>query len=225
MATIFQIAQEISKIGTLMYKKGFVGGTSGNISVKLSEKEFLVTPSGVSKGALTPEMILLIDENGDSTHRELKPTSEIKLHLYIYKNRPDVNAIVHAHPIHATAFAVAGISLTKCVLPEIVMTIGGVPLTEYGTPSTSEVPSAIAPYLAKADVFLLANHGVVAIGPNLIDAYHKLENTEHFAEIVFKAYLLGNINLLSQKDVTNLLKISKNLGLKGKNYPCETTVS
>ena len=165
------IRQEMCEIGRRVYERGMVAANDGNFSVKLSDKEFLCTPTGVSKGFMTPECICRIDGEGKLLEENgvYKPSSEMKMHMRVYRERPDVQAVVHAHPPYATTFAAAGIPLEKPVLAEAVLTLGRVPVAGYGTPSTKEVPDAVAQYLPFYDAMLLANHGALAYGSSFLD--------------------------------------------------------
>ncbi|MBO5755722.1 MAG: class II aldolase/adducin family protein, partial [Clostridia bacterium] len=171
----YEIKKKICEVGHKLYNHGFVAANDGNISVKVSDNEFYCTPTGVSKGDLTPDMIIRIDGNGKKLEGKLNPSSEIKMHLRVYKERPDVNAVVHAHPPVATAFTVANVPLDKYILPEAVLTIGNVPTCEYGTPSTMEIPDSLMPYIQKHDAVLLKNHGALAVGFSLQKAQFVME--------------------------------------------------
>ncbi len=212
------IKKLIIDIGKRIWTRGFVGGNDGNISVKLNENEFLTTPTGVSKGFMNEKMILKIDKDGNllEKNNKYKPSSEIKMHLAVYKKREDINAVIHAHPPYATSFAVAGIKLDKFILPEAVLSLGKVPLCPYGTPSTMEIPQSLSEYINKTDVFLLENHGALTIGIDLIDAFYKMEILEHSSKIIHLAYQLGNVKEISKENVEKLKEIRKKLNIKGK---------
>jgi len=220
MSTYFELKAQICEIGRRVYARNYVASNAGNISYKLSEDEILTTPTGVSKGYMDPGIIVLVDREGKRRYGELEPSSEIKMHVSIYAHRPDVRAVVHAHPPIATGFAVAGIPLAHCVLPEVVLSLGGVPLAPYGTPSTEELPQQLIPLLEKADAFLLANHGVVTLGKDLLQAYYRMEMVEHFAQILLTAKQLGKINFLTKENVEKLKEIRKAAGIKGKQFDC-----
>ena len=159
MVNEFEIKKQICEIGKRIYNKGMVASNDGNISVKISDNEFLCTPTGVSKGFMTPEYICKVDANGKviQANPGFKPSSEIKMHMRVYRERPDVTSVVHAHPLYATSFAIAGIPLTEPIMPEAVIALGCVPIAEYGTPSTEEIPDAISKYLQHYDAVLLEN--------------------------------------------------------------------
>lgn len=178
-----RLKEDIVEVGRRIYNLGFVAANDGNISVRVGDDEILTTPTGVSKGFMNPDMIIRVDMAGNKLEGELKPSSELKLHLEVYKQRPDVRAVLHAHPPVATAFAVAGIPLDKPVLPEIVISLGRIPIAKYATPSTEELPASVRPYLEDHDAVLLENHGALTVGSNLFNALFKMEQIEHFAKI------------------------------------------
>lgn len=211
-------AESILAIGRRMYGRGYVASNDGNISVRLSADRFLVTPTGVSKGFMTKNDLVTVDLKGDKVGGRREPTSELRMHLKAYQLRPDVGAVVHAHPPYATGFAVAGIPLAECVLPEVVLTIGSVPLAQYATPSTEEVAASVAQVVMGSDAFLLKNHGVMAVGSDVLSAYHRIETVEHFAQITFIARHLGRLSPLAHEDVVKLLAVRDRLGIKGP-YP------
>jgi len=149
-------------------------------------------------------MMVIVSYEGEKLSGDREPSSELPMHLEVYRNRPDVNAVVHAHPPIATGFAVAGIPLTKAVLAEVITTLGSIPIAEYGTPSTAELPAAVRKYIKAHDGMLLANHGAVTCGKDVLSAYYKMETIEHFAKISFVARMLGNENLISKQEVERL---------------------
>ncbi|MBE3562459.1 MAG: class II aldolase/adducin family protein [Hydrogenibacillus schlegelii] len=222
-----QVRQEICRVGKLLFERGFVAGTEGNISVRLSEREVLVTPTRVSKGMMTPEMLVKVDLFGRLVEGRRSPTSELKMHLRIYRERPDVRAVVHAHPPYATAHAVAGIPLDRAFLPESVIYVGEVPIAPYALPSTEEVAEAIAPYLRDHHALLLENHGAVAWADDLWSAYFLLENVEQMAKIHFLARTLGRIRGLSHARVQELESIKEAMGSfvrSPRGFPCPSGV-
>ena len=198
-----------------------MSSNEGNVSVRVSQDRLIVTPSGMSKGFLTVTDLVETDMSGKPLKRGQKASSEIKIHIRAYQKRPDVRAAVHAHPITATGYAVAGIPLTECALPEIVLTLGKVPIVPYGAPSTEELPDALEPYLAEHDALLLANHGALTLGADVIQAYHKLESLEHAARILLVSRLMGEPNLLSRKEVDRLLDIRERFNLSGPSPGCD----
>ena len=193
MMSPYEIKKEICEIGRRIYNDGFVAANDGNISVKVSDNEYYCTPTGVSKGFMTPDMIIRIDGNGNKIEGKLNPSSEIKMHLRVYRERPDVGAVVHAHPPIATSFTVAGVPMDKYVLPEAVLTLGAVPTCVYGTPSTEEIPDSLQPYLQTNDAFLLKNHGALTVGNTLTKAFFLMEEVEFSAKITFYASQLGGV--------------------------------
>ena len=215
--TAEQIKQEICEVGHRLYAHGFVAANDGNISVKLSENEFYCTPTGVSKGSLTPEMIIKIDAEGNKLEGELNPSSEIKMHLRVFRERPDVNAVVHAHPPVATAFTVAGIPLDRYILPEAVLTIGDVPTCAYATPSTMEIPDSLMPYIQEHDAFMLKNHGALTVGNTLTRAFFTMEEVEFNAKIMKYAMELGRIQEISEEKMYELMDLRVKMGLPGKH--------
>ena len=205
-----EIRKHICDIGRRIYDRKMVAANDGNISVKLSDNEFLCTPTGVSKGFMTPDCVCKIDRDGSVIEAGdgFRPSSEMKMHMRVYKTRPDVGAVVHAHPIFATTFAVCHIPLSQPITAEAVMFLGTVPIAPYGTPSTSEIPDAIEPLLKDNDQLLLANHGALTYGPDLLSAYYKMESVEFYAELLYRSRQLGTPVEL---DAESLQKI-KNLG-------------
>lgn len=218
-----EIKKELCEIGRRIYQNGFVAANDGNFSVKISENEFYCTPTGVSKGFMTPEMILHVDGQGNMLEPNrlgMKPSSEFKMHLRVYQERPDVGAVVHAHPPIATAHAVVGIPLDSFIMPEAVIFLGVVPLTPYGTPSTNEIPDAISEYLKKHDALLLQNHGALSVGADLMGAYFKMESLEYFAKVSFYAAQLGQAQELNCDQIEKLIKIRQDMKLPGKHPGC-----
>lgn len=220
-----EIKKQIVEIGKRIWNRGYVASNDGNITVKLNDDELLTTPTGVSKGFMTEEMIIKCDSNGNvvSGNERYRPSSEVKMHLEVYKARPDVNSVVHAHPPYATSFAVAGIPLNKCVLPEAIIIIGAVPIAPYGLPSTMEIPDKIKPFISNSDAILLENHGALTFGSDLLNAYHKMETLEHTASIVWKAIQLGNMNVLSEYERDRLMTLREKFNLSGKITLCDST--
>lgn len=186
---------------------GFVPATDGNVSVRLDGKSILITPSMLRKGEIRESQLLVTDMDGRVLAGRGRPSSEIKMHLYAYKMRPDVKAIVHAHPPFATAFAAAGLDLKAPLLPEVVLTVGPVPLVRYATPSTEEVPRSIAPLIKKHQALLLANHGVLALGQCLDEALQRMERVEHLAKISFLAWELKRPQYLNKKQLHRLIDL------------------
>ena len=217
MKSPFEIKKEICEVGHKLWMKGFVAANDGNISVKISENEYYCTPTGVSKGDLTPDMIIKVDKDGKKLEGKLNPSSEIKMHMRVYKERPDVTAVVHAHPPVATAFTVADIDLDQYILPEAVLTIGDVPTCDYGTPSTMEIPDSLDPYLQNHDAFLLRNHGALTVGCNLQKAFFIMEEVEFNAVICKHAMDLGAVHEISNEQLKKLMDLRKKMNLPGRH--------
>ncbi len=219
MKSEMEIKKEMCEIGRRVYDRGMVASNDGNFSVKLNDNEFLCTPTGVSKGFMTPEYICKVDAQGNvlEANEGFRPSSEVKMHMRVYKERPDVNAVVHAHPMYATTFAIAGIPLMEPIMPEAVIALGGVPLAKYGTPSTVEVPDSIMPYLQQYDAVLLENHGALTYSDTLLNAYHKMESLEFYARLMYQAKMIGGPQILDKKRVEELYEIRRNMGLSGKH--------
>ena len=201
---------EIVEVGRRLWARGFVASNDGNISVRLDSGRLVATPTGVSKGFMTPDMMVVTDLAGRTLAAGRAVSSEIKMHLAIYEARPEVQAVVHAHPPLATGFAVAGIPLDRAVLAEVITTLGSIPIADYGTPSTAELPDTVRKYVKAYDGLLLANHGAVTLAGDLMAAYYKMETIEHFAQISLVARLLGGERLLSRDEVRRLQ------GLRGR---------
>ena len=201
------------------WQLGWVAANDGNLSVKLPNGNFLATPTGISKSFITPEKLVVIDGEGNVLEAEngYRPSSEIKMHLRCYKEREDVGAVLHAHPPTATGYAVAHVPLDRYTMIETVAAIGSIPVTPYGTPSTYEVPDAIAPYLQEHDVLLLANHGALTVGADAITAYYRMETLELFAKISLTAHLLGGEKEISEENIQKLIDLRKYYGIKGKH--------
>ena len=202
-----EIRAQICDICYKMWQLGWVAANDGNVSVKLGDDRFLATPTGMSKAFITPEKLLLINGRGEIVEAQegLRPSSEIKMHLRCYAERPDVGAVIHAHPPGATGFAVAHKPMDMYNMIEDVAAIGSVPLTPYGTPSTYEVPEAIAPYLAEHDVMLLENHGALAVGADPITAFYRMESLELWAKITINAVILGGSHDISRENIDKLI--------------------
>jgi len=213
--------QLIVAIGKLMYDKGYVTSSDGNISCRLEENVILATPTQVSKGRMTEEMMALTDLEGNALN-DKRMSSEIKMHLLIYNMRPDINAVCHAHTPHGTAFAAAGLSIDAPILSEVILTLGCVPLTAYGTPSTSELTDALKPYVEHHNALLLENHGVVAYGKDLWQAFDRLETLEHTAKIAILAKILGGANDLPKDAIEKLINIREKAGYLTEAARCQS---
>lgn len=225
MTNEYELKKLIVELGKRIWTRGFVAANDGNITVKLNDKELLTTPTGVSKGFMTEDMIIKCDMEGNviqGGNGKYRPSSEVKMHLDIYKERPDVQSVVHAHPPYATSFAVAGIPLDKCVLPEAIIVIGSVPIAPYGLPSTMEIPDRMRPFIKENDVVLLENHGAISVGGDLLSAYHKMETLELSASVVWKSIQLGNVNSIPAEERDRLMSIRENYGIKGPIRVCDS---
>ncbi|UCF37756.1 MAG: class II aldolase/adducin family protein [Acidobacteriota bacterium] len=220
-SSLYKLRREIVEAGRRVYARNYVASNDGNISARIDSRKVVITPSGVSKGFMSPEDLIVVDYNGNVLEGRKKPSSEVFMHLQIYKDRPDVNGVVHAHPPKATGFAVAGIPLTQCVLPEVIVGLGGIPLAEYGTPGTDEFYKPVLKYLKDYDAFLLENHGALTIGADVMNAYYKMETLEHFAHIAFTAIQLGNLGSISPPNVQKLLDLRQRFGIKTQ-VSCES---
>lgn len=211
----------IVEIGKLMYDKGYVTSSDGNISCRLGENLILATPTQVSKGRMTEDMMALVDLEGNALN-DRKMSSEIKMHLLVYNSRPDVGAVCHAHTPHGTAFAAAGLAIDQPILSEVILTLGCVPLTAYGTPSTSELTDAMKPYVEHHNALLLENHGVVAYGNDLWQAFDRLETLEHTAKIAILAKTLGGANNLPPDAIKKLVNIREKGGYLPESARCQS---
>jgi L-fuculose-phosphate aldolase len=220
-----QIRADIVECGRRLWHRGFVASNDGNISVRLDETRLITTPTNVSKGFMTPDMMVITDLEGKKLAGERNASSELKMHLEVYRNRPDARAVVHAHPPTATGFAVAGIPLDRAVLAEVITTLGSIPIAEYATPSTEELPAAVRKYIKAHDGLLLANHGALAIGGDVYAAYYRMETIEHFATISLVARTLGREHLLSRSEVDRLQGLRGMYGIASPAPICtdETT--
>lgn len=212
-----ELKELICDIGQRIYRNGFVAANDGNITVKLNEREFLTTPTGVSKGYLRPDMIVKVNEKGEVLEGNWKPSSEVKVHLKVYEQRADVGAVVHAHPPYATTFAVAHIPLDAYILPESVYALGAVPIVPYAQPSTQELADGLVPYLQDYDAFLLENHGTVTVGSDLVKAYYKTETLEYNAKITYLTRLLGKCNELPSEEIDKLISSFRSSNPNGRH--------
>ena len=199
-----QIRADIVEAGRRLYARGFIASNDGNISARIDDSRIITTPKSVSKGFMTPDMMVIVDYDGTKVSGDRDASTELPMHVEIYQNRPDAHAVVHAHPPTATGFAVAGIPLTRAVLAEVITTLGSIPIAAYGTPSTAELPEAVRRYIKAHDGMLLANHGAVTCGPDVMAAYYKMETIEHFARISLVARMLGREHLISRDEVERL---------------------
>jgi L-fuculose-phosphate aldolase len=220
-----ELRQEMVRIGRLMWERGYVAATDGNLSARLGPNRLLVTASGLSKGFLTADDLVTIQLDGQPVPsyrgRMLRASSEISMHLEVYRQRPDVNAVVHAHPPVATAFSIAGVSLARCVIPEVIVTLGSIHTAGYATPGTAEVPVQIRRAIRDHEAIILAHHGSLTVGRTLWEAYLRLEKVEHTAEITLAAQQLGRVNTLSPEAVEKLAAKRRDLLQREGRDLCE----
>jgi L-fuculose-phosphate aldolase len=213
-----ELRRHICKIGRLMRRYGYIDGTAGNISVRLDNECILATPSGLAKGRMHPDQLIVVNERGEKIgagtrlNQNLYPTSELLMHLECYQQRSDVNAVVHAHPPTAVALTIAGVSLEECIVPEVIIVLGLVPTAPYATPCGEEDRDSIHHLVKRHDAMMLANHGSLTLGADLWTAYHRLEILEHYANILYKVKQLGGATPLPRAEVDKLLALREKVG-------------
>ena len=207
-----EVREQICDVCQRMWQLGWVAANDGNVSVKLEDGTYLATPTGISKSMVTPEKIVRIDEKGNILEAAdgYRPSSEMKMHFRCYEMREDVRSVLHAHPPVATGFAVANRPLDEYSMIETVLSLGSVPIAPYATPSTPEIPEAIAPYLPDHDAILLKNHGAVTVGADVYTAYYRMETLEQFAKITLTAHLLGGAEEIDRENIDKLVDLRKN---------------
>jgi L-fuculose-phosphate aldolase len=208
----YKIKEQMCEVGRRLYAKGFAAANDGNITYRLNDKEILCTPTMVSKGYMKPDDICKVDYNGKQLAGSRKRTSEVLLHLVVYKLNPKINAVVHCHPPHATAFAVAHEPIPKCVLPEVEVFLGEVPISKYETPGDQRFADTIAPYVKDCNTILLANHGTITFGPDLQNAYFNTEIIDAYCHILILSKQLGRVNYFDEQKTRELLALKKRLG-------------
>lgn len=214
-----RLREQICHIGRLMHQFQYIDGTSGNISARLDAEHVLTTPSGLAKGFMEPDQLIVVDMAGKkvgaatAANRDLRPTSEVLMHLEAYKQRPDVMGVVHAHPPCAVALTIAGISLQRCTIPEAIVILGMIPTTPYATPSSAENRDAISQLILHHDAIMLAYHGSLTVGPDVWTAYLRLESLEHSAKILMMVEQLGGGQPLPPEQVQKLIEMRQQLGL------------
>jgi L-fuculose-phosphate aldolase len=221
--SLFQLKQEMCEIGSRIWQKGFCAGNEGNHSLRISDDRVLCTPTGLSKGFLKPDMITIVDMDGNQVDKEnkYKRTSEILLHLAIYKKRPDVKAVIHSHPPHATAFACAGVPIPEGVHPEAEVFLGKVPTAKYTTPSYAGLGESVTKLItAETNTVLLGNHGTVSFSNTLMDTYYKLEIIDAYCRILLLIKQIGKVNFLSAQEMTDLLKVKAAFGIPDERLKC-----
>lgn len=210
----------IVEVGRLMYERSYVVSSDGNVSIRLDENRVLATPTMTSKGRMTVDSLAITDMEGNALN-ENKTSSELPMHLLIYKMRPDIHAVCHAHPPNGTAFSVAGLAIEQPILSEVILTLGCVPLTDYGTPSTSELTDSMIPFVEHHNALLMANHGAVAYGKDLWEAWDRMETLEHTAKIAILSRALGNTNDLPKKAIEKLINLREKAGYLESNARCQ----
>ncbi|MGH9774344.1 MAG: class II aldolase/adducin family protein [Candidatus Acidiferrales bacterium] len=206
--------RDICAVGRWLHQKSFVAATDGNISLRLDPRRILTSPTSICKGMMQPDDMVITDLEGQKILGRRNASSELAMHLLIYRRRPDVNAVCHAHPPTATGYAAAGLPLNQALLSEAVLALGCIPVARYGTPGTPELTDAIEPLVQSHDAILMANHGVVTYGSDLLTAFFRMETTEHFARVALTTVLLGKQVLLSSEDVEKLLAARARYGLQ-----------
>lgn len=216
----WRLRREIVEFGRRVYEKDLAAGSDGNISARVMSDRLLITPSGCCLGELRAEELVYVDFNGNLLSGRGKPSSELPMHIVAFKERPDVEAIIHAHPPIATAFTVAGLTLAQCVIPEIVLAFGCIPTAEYATPSSDEGPRVIRSLVKKHDALVLDRHGSLTLGKNLADAFRKLEKVEHCARVTLAARQLGRVKTLSEDEIRRLEEVRQQLGLGAGSSLC-----
>lgn len=204
-----QIKKQLVEICHKVHEKGFVAATDGNISVRLDKNKILCTPTAIPKEQVKTNDLIVISLDGEIISGKRRPSTEIKMHLAIYQNRDDVNAVIHAHPVYATAFASSRLALDVPFLPEVILSIGKVPVCKYSTPSTNEVVDSILPFIKKTNLLLLQNHGAVTYGQNLSEAYYLLEKLEQTAKIFSVAMSFNGVRPLTKKQIEKLYQINE----------------
>lgn len=212
-----ELREDIVQVGKLVFQKGWVAANDGNITIRLDAGRILATPTGVCKGMMHPDDLIIVDMQGNKISGRAERTSEIGMHLKIYELRPDIKSVVHAHPPVATGFATAGKQLNLGLLPEVVIGLGCVPLADYGLPGTPELTEPMLPLIPKYDALMMANHGAVCYGEDVFKAYFRMETMEHFARITLVAELLGGAKVLPRLEVDKLLDSRTRYGVKAKS--------
>src|SRR5215204_502748 len=215
-----QARKLIIEVGKLLYERSYVVSSDGNVSIRLDENRVIATPTMTCKGRMTEDSLAITDMDGKALN-DRKASSELAMHLLIYKMRPDIKAVCHAHPPHGTAFAVAGLAIDAPILSEVILTLGCVPLMSYGTPSTSELTDGMKPFVEHHNALLMANHGAVAYGEDLWQAFDRLETLEHTARIAILARSLGGANDLPKEAISKLINIRQKAGNLTENARCQ----
>lgn len=224
MESEIRIRRQMIEIGKRIYQSGMVAANDGNLSVRISKNEILCTPTGISKGYMTEECLCKINLQGEvlSCQDGFRPSSEMKMHLKVYEKRPDVRAVVHAHPPYATTFAIGGQALNRAIISESIVSLGCVPVAEYGLPSTQEIPDAIAPYLDYFDALLLAHHGALTYGKDLTEAYYRMESVELYARLLYQSKMMEMDRELDADTVHKLCLMREKAGMKNPETVCSS---
>jgi L-fuculose-phosphate aldolase len=215
--TELQLREEIVRVGRLVFDKGWIAANDGNISVRLDDGRILATPTGVCKGMMDPSDVIVCDMDGNKLCGERDITSEMAMHLTIYRLRPDMRSVLHAHPPVATGFATAGRALNQALLPEVIIKLGSVPLADYGLPGTPALTEGMLPYIPKYEALLMANHGAVSYGEDVMQAYFRMEIVEHFARITLVAELLGGPKVLPRAEIQKLFDSRARYGVSARS--------
>lgn len=208
-----QMRREIAEVCQKMYERELITATDGNVSTRMADDRVLITPSGLCKGEVTPEDVIRINLAGEKISGYGRPSSETNLHTEVYRRRPDVQAVIHAHPPTAVAFTLVGASLAGCVIPEVVLTMGAIPTVPYATPGTGEASLVIEGHIYDYDALVLDRHGSLTVGKNLTKAYHHLEKLEHAAKVTLMAHQLGQIRTLPTNEVNKLVGLRSKFGI------------
>jgi len=216
--TELELRDDIVKVGRLIFEKGWIAANDGNMTIRLDDDRVLATPTGVCKGMLRAEDLIIVDLRGDKICGQRPCTSEVAMHLTVYAMRPDIRAVLHAHPPVATGFATAGRALNLALLPEVVISLGSVPLADYGLPGTPALTEGMLPYIPKYDAMLMANHGAVAYGEDIFQAFFRMETVEHFARITLVAELLGGAKALPRVEVQKLFDSRARYKVSSRNH-------
>lgn len=214
MLNVHKIKQEICEIGDRLYKRGFAAANDGNISYRIGENEVLCSPTMICKGFMKPDDLCIVDLEGKQIAGRRKATSEIKLHLAIMKSRADIKSVVHCHPPHATAFGIAREAVPMCVLPEVEIFLGEVPIARYATPGSQEFADTVLPFVQKSNVIILANHGTVSFGNTVEQAYWYTEILDSYCRMLMLAQSLGRVNYFTEPEAKALLDLKEKLGYK-----------
>ncbi|MCC7498982.1 MAG: class II aldolase/adducin family protein [Bryobacterales bacterium] len=211
-----ELRQDIVEVGKLVFQKGWVAANDGNISIRMGEDLLLCTPTGVSKGLMHPDDLIVCDMQGNKISGTKERTSEVAMHLTVYQIRPDIRSVVHAHPPVSTGYATAGKALNLALLPEVIIGLGCVPLADYGLPGTPALTDGMLPLIPKYDAIMMANHGAVCYGEDVWKAYHRMETVEHYARIAFVAHMLGGATVLPKTEVQKLFDSRTRYGVKAR---------